>query len=176
MQNYPEGPWILDQQDWPVIDGRGGQWWKHRKGQSLGQILVVFIQVLSWERESQPNACEYCNSTGEDILKVNVYSRDYIQWTSSVSSSLSMTWVSLLWDSYIRLWQPDTFKWWTILMSLVLILASPSNSLIKILNVYFKEGEWDSHMYETCYCDIHWSLQINKVAFLARCSFGRMMC
>ena len=60
------------------------------KGQSLGQMVVVFIQVLSWEREYWPNASEYCNSIGKDILKVNMDPGDYSQRTSSVSNSLSM--------------------------------------------------------------------------------------
>lgn len=41
------------------------------KGPSLKQTLVVLLQVF-WVRESQSNASEYCNSTGKDILKVNI--------------------------------------------------------------------------------------------------------
>lgn len=41
------------------------------KGPFLRQILVVLLQVFR-ARESQSNASEYCNSTGKDILKVNI--------------------------------------------------------------------------------------------------------
>ena len=66
------------------------------KGQSLGQMWVVFTKVVSWERRSQTNASDYCSFTGKNILKVNMDPENYSQWISSVSSLLSMTWVSLL--------------------------------------------------------------------------------
>lgn len=48
------------------------------KGLSLGQ-MVVFIQVLPWERESQPNSSEHCNYTGKDVLEMNMNPGDYSQ-------------------------------------------------------------------------------------------------